>query len=48
MELNTIRHKYLGADKWRALRQKNTIPAETQKEVEVDKKSEWGTRTSNK
>ena len=42
------RHRYLGADKWRALRQQNTIPAETQKETEVDEKREWGIRTSDK
>jgi len=43
-----LRRRFLGSDKWRALRQKHTIPVETQKEVEGDKKSEWGTRTSNK
>ena len=41
------RHKYLGAEKWRALRQQNKIIVETQTEIEIYKIGERGIRTSN-
>ena len=42
------RRRYLGTEKWRARRQQNNIPAETHEEIEGDKKSELGIKTSDR